>query len=109
MISDPIHCPSCKQTNPANSNFCNVCGAALPSVPCPQCGEMNDVGTAMQCRHCGGALLDDGLGNLELGLNDTAHTWDGRDEGGKDVPSGVYIYWITIGKSTASGTLVVVR
>jgi hypothetical protein len=35
--------------------------------------------------------------------------WDGRDDSGRTMPSGVYIYSIKIGESSASGTVVVAR
>ncbi|CAN5914546.1 hypothetical protein BH11PSE8_BH11PSE8_19470 [soil metagenome] len=53
-----LRCPGCKHTNPAHSNFCNICGRGLPSVPCPQCGELNDLATATMCTRCGGPLTD---------------------------------------------------
>ena len=36
-------------------------------------------------------------------------TWNGTDEGGQRVPSGIYIYKIKIGKNMATGTIVVAR
>ncbi len=53
-----LRCPGCKHANPAHSNFCNICGRGLPSVPCPQCGEMNDLAMATMCSRCGGPLTD---------------------------------------------------
>lgn len=56
----PTSCPSCKHTNPPGSNFCNVCGTALPSLQCPHCGSLNDVAVALYCHQCGGSLLAPG-------------------------------------------------
>lgn len=41
--------------------------------------------------------------------NDNYLKWDGRDDGGNNLPSGIYIYSIKIGKNTATGTVVVAR
>jgi hypothetical protein len=49
------------------------------------------------------------IADLKLGLNETALTWDGKDNGGKVVSSGVYIYSINIGNNSATGTIVVAR
>jgi hypothetical protein len=44
-------CPFCKHENPADSKFCNGCGAPLHLVPCPHCGVVNDV-TQVTCYEC---------------------------------------------------------
>lgn len=42
-------------------------------------------------------------------INDKYLTWDGRDTSGKHVSAGIYVYSIKLGKSMASGTIVVAR
>src|SRR4051812_26393065 len=42
------------------------------------------------------------------GIDDVL-VWDGKDSGGRDVPSGIYIYSIKLGEHLATGTLVVAR
>jgi flagellar hook assembly protein FlgD len=42
------------------------------------------------------------------GMDDVL-TWDGKDSGGRDVPSGIYIYSIKLGGHQATGTVVVAR
>jgi gliding motility-associated-like protein len=49
------------------------------------------------------------ISNLALNSNETALTWDGRNDSGQTVPSGIYIYSITIGSKRATGTVVVAR
>lgn len=49
------------------------------------------------------------VGAMKLTLNDTALLWDGKDDGGKTVPSGIYIYSIKIGKNKTMGSVVVAR
>lgn len=49
------------------------------------------------------------VSGLTFNSNETALIWDGRDEGGRLLPSGVYIYSIKIGRNTASGTVVLAR
>lgn len=53
------------------------------------------------------------VAGIELGSSgldpDSYLVWDGRDESGRTMPSGVYIYSIKIGKSAATGTVVVAR
>jgi hypothetical protein len=41
--------------------------------------------------------------------NDSRLIWDGRDESGNSLPSGIYIYSIKVGKHLATGTVVVAR
>ncbi len=38
-----------------------------------------------------------------------AHTWDGRDNGGQPMPSGVYFYRLEAGEQTQTGKMVLVR
>jgi hypothetical protein len=45
--------------NPADSKFCNACGAPLPLVPCARCGAVNDPG-ATACYQCGAPLHEAG-------------------------------------------------
>jgi flagellar hook assembly protein FlgD len=49
------------------------------------------------------------VGDMALDSNETALTWNGKDESGRSVPSGIYIYSIKIGKNQATGTVVVAR
>ena len=41
--------------------------------------------------------------------NETALLWNGKDDGGRIVPSGIYIYSIKLGDRQATGTVVVAR
>jgi hypothetical protein len=59
-----------------------------------------------------GSILDISgakVAGLELNLNDTALSWDGREENGQVAPAGVYIYSIKMGHDQATGTIVVAR
>ncbi len=47
------------------------------------------------------------VSSLSLNSNQTALTWDGTDEEGKKLPSGVYVYFIRLGGNKVSGTVVV--
>jgi hypothetical protein len=49
-------CPICEHVNPAESRFCNACGAPLHLAPCPRCGTINGLG-AQDCYKCGAALM----------------------------------------------------
>ncbi len=49
------------------------------------------------------------VGDMSLDNNETSLTWDGKDESGRILPSGIYIYSIKIGKNQATGTVVVAR
>ncbi len=40
---------------------------------------------------------------------ETALVWNGKDDGGRIVPSGIYIYSIKLGDRQATGTVVVAR
>lgn len=44
----------------------------------------------------------------KAGMDDVL-TWDGKDSGGHEVPSGIYIYSIKLGANQATGTVVVAR
>jgi Double zinc ribbon len=56
-LARPLHqCPYCDHVSPANSKFCNECGAALHLKPCPHCGAVNDVTLTSACARCNGAL-----------------------------------------------------
>jgi flagellar hook assembly protein FlgD len=46
---------------------------------------------------------------LSLVLNNTALSWDGRDESGRYVTSGAYVYAIQIGNKTVNGTVVIAK
>ena len=48
-------CAFCGHDNPAASNFCNECGAALHLTLCAQCEAVNDR-KATQCHKCGAPL-----------------------------------------------------
>lgn len=56
-LARPLNqCPYCDHVSPANSKFCNECGAALHLKPCPHCGAVNDVTLTSACARCNGAL-----------------------------------------------------
>lgn len=42
-------------------------------------------------------------------VQDASLVWDGRDGGGRAVPAGIYIYKVSIGDETVTGTVVVAR
>ncbi|MBV9080682.1 MAG: gliding motility-associated C-terminal domain-containing protein [Elusimicrobia bacterium] len=44
-----------------------------------------------------------------LNSNGDALTWDGKDDSGRIVPSGIYLYALKIGTKIATGTIVVAR
>lgn len=59
-----------------------------------------------------GAIFDTSgakISTLVVTSAGTALTWNGRDDAGRIVPSGIYFYSIKIGKNAATGTLVVAR
>lgn len=56
-------CPYCDHDNPAESKFCNACGAVLHLAPCPKCGAVNDKGAA-QCYRCHHVLSFGGVAAL---------------------------------------------
>ncbi len=50
------------------------------------------------------------IGSLQIdNLDSSFLTWDGRSDSGSTVSAGIYIYSIKIGKSLATGTIVVAR
>ena len=53
----PAPCTFCQRVNPADSKFCNACGAPLPLVPCARCGAVNDPG-ATACYQCAAPLQE---------------------------------------------------
>lgn len=56
-LARPLNqCPYCDHVSPANSKFCNECGAALHLKPCQHCGAVNDVTLTNVCARCNGAL-----------------------------------------------------
>jgi hypothetical protein len=57
----PAPCAFCQRVNPADSKFCNACGAPLPLVPCARCGAVNDP-AATACYQCAAPLREAGAG-----------------------------------------------
>lgn len=56
-LARPLNqCPYCDHVSPANSKFCNECGAALHLKPCQHCGAVNDVTLTSVCARCNGSL-----------------------------------------------------
>ena len=55
MMEKAQTCPQCGNECPANSKFCNNCGAKLGPVDCPECGFTNPPGTRF-CGQCGTKL-----------------------------------------------------
>ena len=49
------------------------------------------------------------VGSMTLANNDTWLVWNGKDESGRALPAGIYIYSIKIGQKRATGTVVVAR
>ena len=49
------------------------------------------------------------VSDMTLNSNETALLWNGKDSSGKTVPSGIYIYSITLGGKRATGTVVVAK
>jgi Double zinc ribbon len=56
-LTSRLICPICGHVNPADSRFCNACGAPLYLAPCSRCGAMNDRAAA-QCHECGTPLTN---------------------------------------------------
>jgi hypothetical protein len=63
----PLTCGFCNHSNPANSRYCNACGAPLRVQSCPQCGSVNDANAAT-CQECDAALADSGPNEFFLPL-----------------------------------------
>lgn len=63
----PLKCGFCGHGNPANSRYCNACGAPLTAQPCPQCGTTNDA-MATTCQECDAPLADHGPNEFFLPL-----------------------------------------
>ena len=53
-----MHCPFCENDNPADSRFCNACGAQLNLAPCLRCGAVNEA-QARTCFQCHARLGGD--------------------------------------------------
>ena len=53
----PLKCGFCGHANPADSRYCNACGAPFSVQPCPRCGTTNDA-TATTCQECDAPLAD---------------------------------------------------
>lgn len=53
-----LHCPFCENDNPADSRFCNACGAQLNLAPCLRCGAVNEA-QAQTCFQCHARLSGD--------------------------------------------------
>ncbi len=64
---NPLECGFCAHVNPADSRYCNACGAPLRVQPCPQCGTANDA-TAATCEECEAPLSDSGPSDFFLPL-----------------------------------------
>lgn len=59
-----------------------------------------------------GSILDINgakVSGMSLNSDETALTWNGKDDGGRVMPAGIYIYSVTIGANVATGTIVVAR
>lgn len=88
-----------------------------PRIITPNNDSINDVvyfkfDTALSGLPIESAIFDINgakVGSMEFSGDDTALTWDGRDDSGHVVSSGIYIYSIKIGKNLATGTLVVAK
>ena len=49
------------------------------------------------------------VGSLKAGPDTRTLVWDGKNDGGSTVPSGIYVYQISVGGETVNGTVVVSR
>ncbi len=49
------------------------------------------------------------VAHTTLDSTETAMLWDGKDDGGRVAPSGIYIYSFVLGTHQATGTVVVAR
>ena len=56
LVRPTTQCPYCDHVSPAESKFCNECGAALHLMPCPHCGAVNDITLTAVCYRCHGEL-----------------------------------------------------
>lgn len=63
----PLKCGFCGHANPADSRYCNACGAPFSVQPCPRCGTTNEA-TALICQECGAPLADGGPSDFFLPL-----------------------------------------
>jgi Double zinc ribbon len=57
-VISAMHCPFCENDNPADSRFCNACGAQLNLAPCLRCGAVNEA-RAETCFQCHARLSGD--------------------------------------------------
>lgn len=49
------------------------------------------------------------VAGLHMDSSETSLMWDGKDDAGRSLPAGIYIYSIKIGKNLVSGTIVLAR
>jgi len=88
-----------------------------PRVVTPNGDSLNDViffkfDTALSGLPVESSILDINgakVSDMILNSDETALTWDGKDTGGRVLPSGIYLYAIRIGKNIATGTIVVAK
>ena len=69
-VETGVTCPNCGAENPANSKFCNECGAKITAITykCSKCGKEYDNAVKF-CNECGG----------KVGLNDGASGNDSKE------------------------------